>query len=73
MPCRPAWSVRTCWTGDDILSLLYDSHGQLIVVSDSHPRRNRADWGNLPVPPAAWTPDPAPVTTKPVGPPQAMR
>jgi len=57
----------------DVHKLLYDSHGQLIVVSDSHPRRNRADWGNLPVPPAAWTPDPAPVTTKPVGPPQAMR
>jgi hypothetical protein len=45
---------------DDVHKLLYDSHGQLIVVSDSRPRRERADWGNLPVPPQAWTPDPPP-------------
>jgi len=45
---------------DDVHKLLYDSHGQLIVVSDSRPRRARSDWGNLTAPPQAWTPDPPP-------------
>jgi len=47
---------------DDVHKLLYDSHGQLIVVSYSRPRRTRTDWGNLTAPPQAWTPDPPPTT-----------
>jgi len=46
---------------EDMKKLLYDSHGNLIVVSDSRPHRGRNDWGNLPKPPAAWTPDPDPL------------
>jgi hypothetical protein len=47
---------------DDMKKLLYDSRGNLITVTDSRPKKARGDWGNLPVPPAAWTPDPSPYT-----------
>lgn len=49
---------------NDMRKLLYDSHGQLIVVTDTHPRRTRGDWGNLPVPPQAWKPDPPPIVQR---------
>src|SRR4029077_15557583 len=47
---------------NEMRKLRYDSRGNLITVSDSRPKRARSDYGNLPVPPAAWTPDPSPIS-----------